>query len=568
MVYKALYRAYRPTNFEGIVGQKHIVTTLQNALVKNKLAHAYLFCGVRGTGKTSVAKLLAKAANCEDQEQIICNRCENCLAANKGTHADIVEIDAASNNGVDEIRSLIERVKYAPIQGKYKIYIIDEVHMLSLGAFNALLKTLEEPPEHIIFILATTEPHKVITTIMSRCQRFDFVKIKKNELKEIIVDILIKEKIGAEAEAIDLICDLADGGVRDALSIVDQCISYAEEKITLNDVNEIYGVVTTKEKLELLNKVFLGQVDLLLSEVSQYIEKGADIKRLTTDLIEIIKELVIYAYTNEKKLLVKIPERFAQETTETIKTKQLLEIVDILVEANNQYKTSLNVTLYFELCLLKMVKIAQTENKTSEKSIKKEKAIQEDKQKEDKSTSDYEAKNQEKAQEEPKETTTKKEATPPIIEDGYILGLLVGANKEKRAELNNKWKTINSYLHDIEYAAEAQKLSNSKIVAAGEGYIIVSAPYQALANDINEQANNDKNKKFTYSVFDEQLEVIAIEQSEWKRIIDLFIIKGKDNTLPEAIKIKQEAPIENKKNQTISDKMEELFGTGMFTVEE
>jgi len=226
MAYKALYNKYRPSTFEEVAGQRSIVRTLKNAIASGKIAHAYLFCGPRGTGKTSMARLFAKALNCEKGIGQQCNACSNCQAINEGNHPDVIEIDAASNNGVDQVRDLIDKVRYAPIKGRYKIYIIDEVHMMSAGAFNALLKTLEEPPEQVIFILATTEPYKVLPTILSRCQRFDFGKIDDQDIREKLIWILDKEKVTYDEKGIDAIVSLADGGMRDALSILDQVLAY------------------------------------------------------------------------------------------------------------------------------------------------------------------------------------------------------------------------------------------------------------------------------------------------------------------------------------------------------
>lgn len=343
MAYKALYRTYRPDDFEEMAGQKHIVQTIRNAIDRDQIAHAYLFCGPRGTGKTSTAKIFAKAINCTSDEMQPCGVCENCIAAQKGTHPDIIEIDAASNNGVEEARNLIEKVKYAPLKGKYKVYIIDEVHMMSPGAFNALLKTIEEPPAHVIFILATTEPHKVLPTIISRCQRFDFTKVGKREIVKRLSYICNQEGIEVEDKVLENIAILSDGGMRDALSILDQCRAYSPDKITNKDVNDIYGVVSVQEICDLIEYVKNKETKLLINKIESIDRSGSDIKRLTTDLIEILKETVIYDYSKDESLLSVLTLEQVRSIKTNLSTKARLDAIDILMDTFEKYRQAGNI---------------------------------------------------------------------------------------------------------------------------------------------------------------------------------------------------------------------------------
>jgi DNA polymerase III subunit gamma/tau len=362
MAYKALYRMYRPQTFEEVVGQQHIVVTLQNAIKTNKLSHAYLFSGPRGTGKTTVAKILGKAINCLSQESKPCEVCASCQSINKGNHPDIIEIDAASNNGVDEIRELIDKVKYAPLELKMKVYIIDEVHMLTTGAFNALLKTLEEPPSHVMFILATTEPHKVIPTIISRCQRFDFTKVSMFEIQDRLDKILIEETITAEKGVTRLIAQLADGGLRDALSILEQVIAFSGKNIKMNDVYQVYGLTTTQEKIDLLKVISLRQVKEILDFLKEVTIKSHDIKKLTVDLIECLKDGLIYYFTQSNENLSVLSVEEAQKLNNYFTADQSIEFMDILMDTLDKYRLSSNSISYFEVALLKMVHHLQSRN--------------------------------------------------------------------------------------------------------------------------------------------------------------------------------------------------------------
>ena len=354
MTYQSLYRKYRPQHLSEVVGQKHILEVLENSLKKDMISHAYLFCGPRGTGKTSIAKLFAQSINCETQGAVACGMCSNCIEGKAGTHPDIIEIDAASNNGVDEIRGLIDRIKYTPILGKYKIYIIDEVHMLTAGAFNAFLKTLEEPPEHAVFVLATTEIHKVIPTIVSRCQRFDFNNISDPAIMGRLQYILDEERVDAEDGVTQVIASLSNGALRNALTILEQAIIVANPTITMEQVHELNGVVTARQKYSLLQSIMGDDMERLNNEIAQLLENSVDVERLIMDLVKTLKETVIFQYTksdqhtshSEKSLIAFIAPR--------VSTKVLLNMVETLLEYIERMKFSHSQEAYLQIALIRL----------------------------------------------------------------------------------------------------------------------------------------------------------------------------------------------------------------------
>lgn len=357
--YQALYRKFRPQTFEYVVGQDHIVKTLKNQIKSGRVSHAYLFCGTRGTGKTSTAKIFAKAINCLDpRDGEPCNECELCRAANEGRSVNVIEIDAASNNGVDNIREIREEVKYPPSEGEYKVYIIDEVHMLSPGAYNALLKTLEEPPKHVIFILATTDPQKIPATILSRCQRFDFKRISAEEIAKTLKGYAEKENIQADDDALYLVARLADGSMRDSLSILDQCTAfYYGERLSKDKVLEIVGSVDDRVLFEMTDRIAERNAEALMNIVNSIMASGRDASQFVSDYIGHLRNLMITAAVSDAESILNVSSESAEalrEQTKRISKNEISRLINVFSELSVDMKYASNKRVLLEVCLIKL----------------------------------------------------------------------------------------------------------------------------------------------------------------------------------------------------------------------
>ena len=546
MAYKALYRKYRPETFENVVGQKHIIKTLLNAIENNKVAHAYIFSGPRGTGKTTTAKLLAKALNC-DCENKPCNECANCKAILDGSHPDIIEIDAASNNGVDEVRELIEKVKYAPIQGKFKVYIIDEVHMMTAGAFNALLKTLEEPPEHVVFILATTDVHKVIPTVLSRCQRFDFSKINFEDIKQRVTDILKLEDITFEEGVPSLVAELADGGMRDALSILDQVVSYAGDNVTLQHIYDIYGMMSNSDMVEYLTLLAENKTKEVLEMIENYIGKGIDVKRLTYDLMVCLKDAIVYRSTSDESILERINAEQAKSILRYYSTDNALKVSEILNEARNNYRLSTNYRLFFELASLKIIESLTTNPNLFKEEVKPvvkevivekivEKVVEVKPTIEEKPIQKVEEK-ENKKEEVKQETTSNKYETPSESEtityslEEYV-NILCQGDKKFKENLISRWGEIRKHIDNLDTRYVAQLLSDSNVGVASKDFVLLVYDFKLLASRAKQKNNLILIRKFIKEIFDYDLEVYAVERSTFIDMTNKFFELKQAGKLP------------------------------------
>lgn len=353
-MYQALYRKYRPNNFDEVTGQEIIKKTLQNAILNNKISHAYLFTGPRGTGKTSIAKILAKTVNCINLDGYMpCNECVNCTQINNKQSNDIIEIDAASNNGIDEIREIRNKANLVPTTGKYKVYIIDEVHMLTTGAFNALLKTLEEPPAHVIFILATTEPHKIPATILSRCQRFDFKRISTTDLYDRLKYIIKKEEIKIDDDAINEIARLSDGGMRDSISLLDQALAYSPKNISLDDIHEINGSLPISKLSDFVNLILEKNIAQLLKLIDDFNDSGKNLIKISEEIINYLKNILLYKISPEYLKNSTNNYQVYEEAASKINKNQIIELISKFNISINDIKVSSDPKLSMELLIIK-----------------------------------------------------------------------------------------------------------------------------------------------------------------------------------------------------------------------
>ncbi len=360
MSYQALYRQWRPIDFDEIIGQSHITIPLKNQIQSQSYGHAYIFSGTRGTGKTSTAKIFARAVNCLDNKDgNPCNKCANCLSILEDQFIDVVEMDAASNNSVDDIRELREHIKFAPSRGRYKVYIIDEVHMLSTGAFNALLKTLEEPPEYVLFILATTEMHKIPATILSRCQRFDFKRVSYEQILGRLEHICGQLGIEYDVEALKLIIQKSDGAVRDTLSALDQCLSISDKKLRISEVVEILGVVEKTQILTLVQFIEQNQSEEVLLTVDNILKQGKDLNQFVNSMIEVYRDLLIVSMVKDNhSLLIDASSEYIESLRDLVKSvspSHFSRALDPLLELSKQLKYAQNKRALFEAVLIRLL---------------------------------------------------------------------------------------------------------------------------------------------------------------------------------------------------------------------
>ena len=562
MAYQTLYRKYRPKTFELVFGQDVITKTLKNVIKNNKLSHAYLFAGPRGTGKTSSAKLFAKAINClNPKDGDACNECANCKSFNDNANPDIIEIDAASNNGVDEIREIRNKVNLVPAMSKYKVYIIDEVHMLSIGAFNALLKTLEEPPEYVIFILATTEPQKIPATIISRCQRFDFKSISMESMKKCLNNIIEKEKIQIGDDALDEIIVNSKGGMRDAISLLDQAYAFCDNKITLDDVESLSGNITKLEMLSLILNILDGNYINISDKINNYYALGKDISLICEKIINFIRNGILY-----KKNIVKDVSEEEKNIYDKISENDMYLIIDFLSDTLVKLQKYYQKNITFEVQIIKLIDILNNSSNVSRETL-------DEKEKNNKINESNNIQINNKKNDVPRETSqpakdnVPRETLNEKQEDSFeklskikeirINNILLEATKKDINFINELWQNINDYLVDDKYKISAGILENSKPVAASKTGIIITLPLDSLVNRIEKVYDNSK--ELMKEILNESYKLVYISNDYWQKIRPLYAQKVKNKELNHIDEQKVLEELKQKQNNNSVNEFNELI---------
>lgn len=583
MSYKSLYRKYRPMRFEDVCGQQFIVKTLSNAIKNNKIGHAYLFCGTRGTGKTTIAKIFAKLVNCLNPlDNVPCGECEICLNENTDEIPDIIEIDAASNNGVDEIRELKNKIKLMPVMCKYKVYIIDEVHMLSTGAFNALLKTLEEPPEHVIFILATTEPQKLPITIISRCQRFDFKKINVLDISKRLKYISQKEGIDIDDEAIEEIAKLSEGAMRDAIGLLDQISSFADSKITVEDIYTIRGSVSNRVLIELIEKYIDNDASSILSIVDDIYLSGKDFYRLSEDILVFYRNMLISkvapSYFEDKALQLKDD---IMRLSSKIEVKRIERMIKKLEELLRNIKSSDYPRILFETTILSdldldesfenekpmtekdktfVMGINEVDSNSKNKEIKLDKNINEIIKEEFK-------------EKDIKKVTTKNKsnnsfAITDALKEAMINNTIAEASASLKKEATVKFEELDKYLIDKDFKVAATILKDSIVTAVSKDHMLLTYKYESMVEDNDNEYASISN--LIKQMFDLEYKVVAITDKRWKELRPYFLNLKKENGTIPLIEEKYEK-INKSENMIENENYEEvlnIFDSDLIEMEE